>query len=127
MAAAKRKPAPSAPRLTTVRPCVSYDCASIGELVRAIGDEFRDRWGLTDDQEWVYRNAIPPGWHLRLFALASARGLSVAPQVWGFESNDEEAQALAWLMHQANAQPGLPSGSPLPCTSRKTKKPGRCS
>lgn len=85
-----------------VLPDAAYDCASIGLLVRALGGETQIAAAyMTRPEhisEWVYRNSIPPGWHLPLLLQACSKGKTVAPSVFGLKCSSTEARTFAGLM-----------------------------
>lgn len=59
-------------------PEMGFDCASISQLIDALGGERQVSTitGVSAEtlKLWIYNSAIPPGWHMRLFAEAEARG-----------------------------------------------------
>lgn len=70
---------------------------TIDELIAALGGVTEvAKWagvGKTAVSNWSARELIPPGWHLRLFAEAKARGYSVDPVVFGW--THDEAKVVA--------------------------------
>lgn len=97
-------PGATSQTLTTARvlPDTAYDCASIGLLVRALGGEAQlaAAYMTTPENisEWIYRNSIPTGWHLRLLLQACSKSKTVAPSVFGLKCSSTEARTLAGLM-----------------------------
>lgn len=68
-----------------------YDINSIDELVNALGGDTKvARWlGISQPAvaAWKARNHIPPGWHMRLLADLTKRGMTVNPEVFGLSED----------------------------------------
>jgi hypothetical protein len=62
---------------------------TIHELVDFFGGDtaMADFFGTTQSVvgQWKCRNAIAAGWHLRIFAEASRRGVKVHPSIFGLD------------------------------------------
>ena len=69
-----------------------YNIRTIAQLVTALGGDtaLSERLGICQEAvaNWKARNAIPGGWHLRLYSECLGKGKSVDPRVFGLREKD---------------------------------------
>lgn len=73
-----------------------YDITSIADLVDELGGPtaLGAKLGISSEaiSNWIAREAIATGWHVRLWAMVSRRGLTVDPAVFNY--TEEEVEGL---------------------------------
>lgn len=89
-----------------------WDVLSIFGLIEALGgcDAVAEQLGMFSSgartprdevTDWMRKGHIPNGWHLRLFGIACARGITVYPQVFDLGPGTPAARGLYDLVHAA--------------------------
>ena len=72
---------------------------SVDHLVDALGGPTKVGEWLGINQSavsmWKIRGEIPPGWHLRIYLEAEARGFSLSERVFGYEVADIDRSAAS--------------------------------
>lgn len=80
-------------------PLLMYDIRTIEALVTELGGptDLGRQLGIVSEavSNWVNRQSIPGGWHLRLLALSARRGLTVDPRVFNLTESDIEGLRLS--------------------------------
>lgn len=83
-----------------------YDLNTIDDLIEALGGPVKLGKSLDISQsavsQWKVRGHISDGWHMRLFADATALGLSVNPVV--FDLTEEQFAPLAVARSRPSAR-----------------------